>query len=119
MAQFVRDMSALSHYPGAREQMRLTRGGMVPLAILFLWLSACQSGQPPIHTPSSSRPAPSTSNSADIQRCQHLAKRGFAPCPPSADKLQLPPTTFRNATNGAVSDAKAQEWGRAFQLAQA
>jgi hypothetical protein len=33
--------------------------------------------------------------------------------------MQLPPTTIRNATNGAVSDATAQQWGRAFQLAQA
>jgi len=33
--------------------------------------------------------------------------------------MQLPPTTIRNATNGAISDATAQQWGRAFQLAQA
>ena len=35
------------------------------------------------------------------------------------DKMQLPPTTIRNATNGAINDATAQQWGRAFQLAQA
>jgi len=33
--------------------------------------------------------------------------------------MAVPPTTIRNATNGAVSDATAQQWGRAFQLAQA
>jgi hypothetical protein len=33
--------------------------------------------------------------------------------------MQLPPTTIRNATNGAVSDATAQQWGRAFQLTEA
>jgi hypothetical protein len=33
--------------------------------------------------------------------------------------LKLPPTTIKNATNGAVDDATVQKWGRAFQLAQA
>jgi hypothetical protein len=33
--------------------------------------------------------------------------------------LKLPPTTIKNATNGAVDDATAQKWGRAFQLGQA
>jgi hypothetical protein len=33
--------------------------------------------------------------------------------------MQLPPTTIRNATNGAVSDATAQQWARAFQLTEA
>jgi len=33
--------------------------------------------------------------------------------------MQLPPTTIRNATNGAISDATAQQWGRAFQLTEA
>jgi len=33
--------------------------------------------------------------------------------------LKLPPTTIKNATDGAVDDATVQKWGKAFQLAQA
>ena len=92
-------------------------GGMVPLVVVLLGLSACTSGPPPTHAGSSA--APSATPSPDAARCERLAKRGFVPCPPTPDRLSLPPTTIRNATNGAVSDATAQRWGRAFQLAQA
>jgi hypothetical protein len=97
--------------------MTTFRGGVTPLIALVLWLSACQVGQPQAHT--SPTPRQSATAPADPQRCQRLAKRGFTPCPPTADKLQLPPTTIKNATNGAVSDAMAREWARAFQVAQA
>lgn len=33
--------------------------------------------------------------------------------------MLLPPTTIRNATNGAISDPVAQQWGHAFQLTEA
>jgi hypothetical protein len=91
---------------------------MAPLVVLVLGLSACQSGPPVAHAPTRASASP-TAGRADPQRCARLAKRGFTPCPPTPDKLQLPPTTIRNATNGAVSDATAQQWGKAFQLAQA
>ena len=84
------------------------------LALLAL-LCACTVGRPS-PTP---HPTPSATTVADQQRCERLAKRGFTPCPPAADRMPLPPTTIRNATNGAVPDATAQQWGRAFQLAQA
>jgi hypothetical protein len=98
--------------------MKHRRSTWLPLMIMLLVSSACQSGQPTGHA--SPRPhQPTTAASADPQRCARLAQRGFTPCPPTPDKLQLPPTTIRNATNGTISDATAQQWGRAFQLAQA
>lgn len=98
--------------------MKQRRGRLVPLIVILLGLSACESGLPG-HGPTSPRPSASAVAPADPQRCARLAKRGFTPCPPTADRLQLPPTTIRNATNGAVSDATAQQWGRAFQLTEA
>jgi hypothetical protein len=87
------------------------------LAVLLLVSTACQSGTPQAHnTP---KPSVSPSATADAQRCVRLAKRGFTPCPPLASQLKLPPTTIKNATNGAVDDATVQKWGRAFQLGQA
>ena len=99
--------------------MRQRCGGIVPLVIVLLGLSACESGPPTSHATYSARPSPTAVAMADAQRCARLAKRGFTPCPPTPDKLALPPTTIRNATNGAISDATARQWGRAFQLAQA
>jgi hypothetical protein len=99
--------------------MRLLRSRDGLLIALILGLSACQ-GTPLPHGQQSPRPTATAPQSApDPQRCERLARRGFTPCPPTPDRLQLPPTTIRNATNGAVSDATAQQWGRAFQLAQA
>src|SRR5260370_21853164 len=99
--------------------MRHRWGGFVPLVIVLLGLSACESGLPTSHAPPSPRSSPSVVATADAQRCARLAKRGFSPCPPASDRLPLPPTTIRNATNGAVTDATARQWGRAFQAAQA
>ncbi|HEY4026659.1 MAG TPA: hypothetical protein VGO86_09525 [Candidatus Dormibacteraeota bacterium] len=99
--------------------MKQRCGRLAPLIVILLGLSACESGLPAGHGPTSPRPSASAVAPADPQRCARLAGRGFTPCPPTADRLQLPPTTIRNATNGAVSDATAQQWGRAFQLAQA
>jgi hypothetical protein len=98
--------------------MKQRCGAMMPLIIVLLGLSACQSGQPTSHASPTAHPSV-TATTPDAQRCARLAKRGFTPCPPTPDRLPLPPTTIRNATNGAVSDATAQQWGRAFQLAQA
>lgn len=98
--------------------MKQKRGTWMPLLIIVLALSACQSGQPSGHVSPKTHPSV-TSATPDPQRCARLAQRGFRPCPPTADRLQLPPTTIRNATNGAVPDATAQQWGHAFQLAQA
>jgi hypothetical protein len=98
--------------------MKQHRGTWMPPLIIMLALSACQSG--PLSSHASPKTHPSvTAVTADPQRCARLAQRGFTPCPPTMDQLRLPPTTIRNATNGAVSDATAQQWGRAFQLAQA
>src|SRR5262249_53870812 len=90
------------------------------LVVLILGVSACE-GARSGHASSNVRqsPAVSAATSADPERCARLARRGFAPCPPTPDKMQLPPTTIRNATNGAISDATAQQWGRAFQLTEA
>lgn len=93
-------------------------GAWLPLAAVLVLLSACQVGPPTARTPGP-HPSISARASADPQRCDRLAKRGFTQCPPTPDRMPLPPTTIRNATNGAVSDATAQQWGRAFQLAQA
>src|SRR5215472_13861414 len=90
-------------------------GRLVPLVVVLLGLSACTSGPRPPHAHASVAP----SAAPDPARCERLAKRGFVPCPPAPDRMAVPPTTIRNATNGAVSDATAQQWGRAFQLAQA
>lgn len=99
--------------------MKQRCGGWVPLIVtVVLAVTACQSGPPAVHTSPSPRPTASAAP-VDPQRCDRLAKRGFTPCPPTPDRLPLPPTTIRNATNGAVSDATAQKWGKAFQLAQA
>ena len=93
-------------------------GAWLPLLAALALASACQVGPPTAQTPTP-RPSASAHASADPQRCDRLAKRGFTPCPPTPDRMPLPPTTIRNATNGAVTDATAQQWGRAFQLAQA
>ena len=100
--------------------MRLFRSRIWLLVVLILGVSACE-GARSGHASSNVRqsPAVSAATSVDPERCARLARRGFAPCPPTPDKMQLPPTTIRNATNGAISDATAQQWGRAFQLAQA
>jgi hypothetical protein len=98
--------------------MRLFRSPNGLLVALILGLSACQ-GAPLPHTQSPRPTATAPPSTPDTQRCERLARRGFTPCPPAPDRLQLPPTTIRNATNGAVSDATVQQWGRAFQLAQA
>jgi hypothetical protein len=101
------------------EGMRLFRHRNWLLFALILGLSACQ-GAPLPHGQQSSRPTVTGPQPpSDPQRCARLAKRGFTPCPPTPDRLPLPPTTIRNATNGAVSDATAQQWGRAFQLTEA
>jgi hypothetical protein len=98
--------------------MRLLGGRCGPLVALILGFSACQGAAPP-HAHGGPTPTAAGPATADPQRCARLAKRGFTPCPPTADRLHLPPTTIRNATNGAIPDATAQTWGRAFQLAQA
>lgn len=98
--------------------MWLLRGRGWPLVVLILGSSACQ-GAPAPHASNVPHPSASAAASSNAQRCQRLAQRGFTPCPPTPDKLQLPPTTIKNATNGAVSDAAAKQWGRAFQLTEA
>jgi hypothetical protein len=98
--------------------MKQRRGTWMPLLIVMLASSACQSAMPTSNASPNTHPSV-TNGTADPQRCARLAQRGFTPCPPTPDRLQLPPTTIRNATNGAVPDATAQQWGRAFQLAQA
>ncbi len=95
-----------------------TRIGLV-LAALLLAVTACQAGTPQARTSPKPTASASPSATADAQRCARLAKRGFTPCPPLASQLKLPATTIKNATDGAVDDATAQKWGRAFQLAQA
>jgi len=100
--------------------VRLFRSRIGLLVVLIIGLSACE-GARSGHTSPSVRQSPAVSGatSADPERCARLARRGFTPCPPTPDKMQLPPTTIRNATNGAISDATAQQWGRAFQLTEA
>jgi hypothetical protein len=89
------------------------------LAALLLAVTACQSGTPQAHSSPSPRASASPSATADAARCARLAERHFTPCPPLASELKLPPTTIKNATDGAIDDATAQKWGRAFQLGQA
>ena len=89
----------------------------IVLAVLLLFCTACQSGTPQAH--STPRPSAAPTVTPDAQRCARLAKRGFTPCPPLASQLKLPPTTVKNATDGAVDDATVQRWVRAFQLGQA
>ncbi|HEY7202243.1 MAG TPA: hypothetical protein VIC57_18625, partial [Candidatus Dormibacteraeota bacterium] len=79
--------------------------------VLAVALSACQLGPTSTRPPASPHP-PTTAPTPDPARCARLAQRGFTPCPPTAAQLTLPPTTIRNATNGAIPDATAQEWGR-------
>jgi hypothetical protein len=96
--------------------MKQRCGGLLPLLAVMLMVCACSVG---VGQASPSPHPPSAAPTADPARCDRLAKRGFTPCPPTADKLALPPTTIRNATNGAISDTTAQQWGRAFQLTEA
>src|SRR5262249_8876994 len=112
--------ASLADYAVGGWSMRLFRSRIGLLVVLILGLSACESAASG-HTSSAvpQSPAARGTASADPERCARLAKRGFTPCPPTPDKMQLPPTTIRNATNGAINDATAQQWGRAFQLAQA
>jgi hypothetical protein len=115
----VRFLSAMSNYALFGERLMKHRcGAWLPLLAALALASACQVGPPTAQTPTP-RPSASAHAPADPQRCDRLAKRGFTPCPPTPDRMPLPPTTIRNATNGAVSDATAQLWGRAFQLTEA
>jgi hypothetical protein len=98
--------------------MKQRRGTWMPLLIILLASGACQNAQPTSNASPRTHPSVTTAT-ADPQRCARLAQRGFTPCPPTPDRLQLPPTTIRNATNGAVPDATAQQWARAFQLTEA
>jgi hypothetical protein len=89
------------------------------LAALLLVVTACQGSNPQAHTSPKPRASASPSPTADAARCARLAERHFTPCPPLASELKLPPTTIKNATDGAIDDATAQKWARAFQLGQA
>jgi hypothetical protein len=109
----------MAHYAVGGEPMKKQCWGrLASLVVIVLGLGACQSGQPGPRASTAPRPSASAV-AVSPQRCEHLAKRGFTPCPPAPDRLALPPTTIRNATSGAVPDATAREWGHAFQLAQA
>ena len=90
----------------------------VILAALLVLCVACQSAGNP-HGHSSPKPTVAPTVTPDPQRCARLAKRGFTPCPPLASQLKLPPTTIKNATDGAVDETTVQRWVRAFQLGQA
>src|ERR1051326_3750252 len=115
----VRSLSVMAHYAfGGEGLMKLMRRSIALLIVLVAGSSACTIGRPTPHASPTAHPS-SVTSAADAQRCARLASRGFTPCPPRADQLTLPATTIRNATNGAVPDATAQQWGRAFQLAQA
>jgi hypothetical protein len=94
-------------------------GRLLPLLVVLVAVSACDVGLPSPRPSASAHPSASAAATADPARCERLAKRGFTPCPPAPDRMPLPPTTIRNATNGAVPDATAQQWGRAFQLTEA
>lgn len=100
--------------------MKQCCGRLLLLLVATVGVSACNVGVPSPRASGSPHPSGSAAPATpDPARCERLAKRGFTPCPPAPDRLPLPPTTIRNATNGAVPDATAQQWGRAFQLAQA
>ena len=100
--------------------MRRFRSWLGLLVLVVAGLSACSGPLPATHaSPATRGSAPPSAAVGDPQRCARLARRGFTPCPPTADRFQLPPTTIRNATSGAVPDATAHEWGRAFQLTEA
>jgi hypothetical protein len=102
---------------GMRRHSRVRKHTVI-LALL-LAITACSVGTPQAHNSPAPTHSASPSPTADAARCARLAKRGFTPCPPLASQLKLPPTTIKNATNGAVDDATVQNWGRAFQLGQA
>jgi hypothetical protein len=94
------------------------RGQCWSLAVLILGLSACTTSQPVVHASAQPSVKPSAPVVTDPQRCTRLARRGFTPCPPTPDKLTLPATRIVNATNGAISDATALQWGQALRVAQ-
>ncbi|HEY4025671.1 MAG TPA: hypothetical protein VGO86_04495, partial [Candidatus Dormibacteraeota bacterium] len=63
-------------------------------------------------------PAPATTPTVDTTaRCQQLALRRVAPCPPA--NLQLERISVRNGTHGAVSDADVRAQGQAYIRAHA
>jgi hypothetical protein len=118
MMRIVRILSAMTNYALFGDAlMKQSCGGLLPLVVALICLSACQLGPTP--APRGASPSPTAAATADAARCARLAQRGFTPCPPTADHLTLPPTTIRNATNGAISDTTAQQWGKAFQLTEA
>jgi hypothetical protein len=87
------------------------------LAMAVLGLGSCGGSQPK-HRPLP-KPRPTLSVQAASARCARLAALGFDPCPPPPSQIQLPKASIRNATDGAISNATAQEWGRAFLRGQA
>jgi hypothetical protein len=116
----VRDLSVLTNYaPAEGQRMCMGRRCAYLLLSLLVGLAGCGSGQTAASVSPSNRPTSVVSATPDTARCARLARLGFVPCPPLPSQMKLPPTTIRNATGGAVSDATARRWGRAFQLSQA
>jgi hypothetical protein len=116
----VRDLSVLTNYaPAEGQRMCMGHRCAYLLLSLLVGLAGCGSGQTAASVSPSNRPTSVVSATPDTARCTRLARLGFVPCPPLPSQMKLPPTTIRNATGGAVSDATARRWGRAFQLSQA
>lgn len=88
---------------------------LIAVWALVVALVACQPGQPRAQRSPAPRHSGAPTATPDPQRCARLAKLGFAQCPPMPDQVEVPKTTIKNLTNGAIDETTAQSWGRAFQ----
>src|SRR5205807_5481635 len=61
--------------------------------------------------------SPSTPAATNDLRCQSLARRGLAPCPPGS--LELEPIAIKNGTRGTVDDEIVRMDGQAYLRAHA
>src|ERR671933_509288 len=99
--------------------MRRSSARIALVVLVAMLAAACQPGSPQAQRSPPPHGTAAPKSTPDPQRCDRLAKRGFTPCPPTADQLKLPPTTIKNATDGAIDDSTVERWGQAFRLSQA
>jgi hypothetical protein len=87
-------------------------GSIRLLTLLSACMVAVACGSPAVTAKRSPVASVATPDAAAAARCQQLALRSVAPCPPA--NLALEHIAIRNGTQGAVTDAVAREQGTAY-----
>ena len=97
--------------------MSIVRNSLATLLAACLGAAACGGFGASVKRAPSPSPSPAMSAADAAARCQQLATRHIAPCPPAT--LASEHITIRNETHGRVSDADARVQGEAYLRAHA